>query len=116
MDKYKTYKVEKVSKCDTCDFYVKSQKKKTKPDDGRIPSLFSNVSFMRKQNCITKEEERSIHQLISLVRSGNLRNRTVHGDNDIITKQIVEQSLQGILDLQELLTRIVNNKKQEEMN
>lgn len=116
LDKYKTYKVEKVSKCDTCDFYVKSQKKKTKPDDGRIPSLFSNVSFMRKQNCITKEEERSIHQLISLVRSENLRNRTVHGDNDIITKQIVEQSLQGILDLQELLTRIVNNKKQEEMN
>ena len=42
--------------------------------DGMPPSIFANVSFMRKNGCITSEEAATMKQLISKIRDQRLRN------------------------------------------
>ena len=75
--------------------------------DGMPPSIFANVSFMRKNGCITSEEDaKKMRRLISKIRDDGLRNDTTHGRNSAIDKDTIKDSLKGIMELQALLIEL----------
>lgn len=77
------------------------------------PSLFANIKFMLQNNCITQNEAKKIQRLIAKIRNDKLRNKTVHGENSKASKKIVEESLQGIMELQNVFVEIAERAVQE---
>ena len=105
---YFAYKEAKISRCDDCKFFDGSSEEK--PYDGMPPSLFSLVSYMFEKGCISKENSKTIKKLISTIRNDGLRNRTMHGNNYEVSKNVVERSLEGIMKLQDLFVEIANQE------
>lgn len=113
-DKYAIYRTTKISPCDSCKLITDSVKEK--PHGGMKPSLFANVNFMLQNNCITEYEAKNIHRLIGKIRKDEMRNKTVHGEINEISKKNVEQSLQGIMKLQDMLVEITKRALQEKID
>ena len=84
--------------------------------DGMPPSIFANVSFMRKNGCITSEEAATMKQLISKIRDQRLRNDTTHGRNSAIDKDTIKDSLKGIMELQALLIELSDKAAEKKEN
>lgn len=114
-EKYMKYSTSKISPCDVCGFLPDSAKKK--PYNGMEPTLFAHVNFMLQNNCITKDEKKNLLRLISKIRNDKLRNKTVHGENSEASKKIAEESLQGIMELQNVFIEIAdrNGTKENEL-
>ncbi len=110
-NEYVTYRTTKISPCDTCEFIADSVEKK--PCNAMEPSLFANIKFMLQNNCITQNEAKKIQRLIAKIRNDKLRNKTVHGENSKASKKIVEESLQGIMELQNVFVEIAERAVQE---
>ena len=64
--------------------------------DGMPPSIFANVSFMRKNGCITSEEAATMKQLID--------------------KDTIKDSLKGIMELQALLIELSDKAAEKKEN
>ena len=84
--------------------------------DGMPPSIFANVSFMRKNGCITSEEAATMKQLIPKIRDQRLRNDTTHGRNSAIDKDTIKDSLKGIMELQALLIELSDKAAEKKEN
>ena len=110
-DEYTTFRATKISKCDTCKYFLDKSTKK--PYEGMLPSIFANVSFLLKKGCITNKEANIIQRLISKIRDNGLRNDTTHGRNSAISKNTVQNSIDGIMELQTLLVEISDKAAME---
>ena len=110
-DEYNIFRNTKLSKCDTCEYFLGRTAKK--PYDGMPPSIFANIDFFYKKKCITKEDAKKMRRLLSKIRADQLRNNTAHGENSIVSKETVQDSLDGIMELQTLLVRISDKAAKE---
>lgn len=103
-EEYSIFRNKKLSKCDTCEYFSSQTAKK--PYDGMPPSIFANIDFFYKKKCITKEDAKKMRRLLLKIRADQLRNSTAHGENSIVNKDTVQDSLDGITELQTLLVEI----------
>lgn len=108
---YIKYRQSKESKCDTCKYFDSSSG--NKPYAGMVPSMFSNIKFLCSKKCISCNEMKTIQKLFSKVRNDNLRNKIAHGEENKISHDIVQKSLDSLMELQSFLVNIVDKKRQE---
>lgn len=110
-DEYNAFSQKESSKCDTCGEYKKSGKER--PYGKQKPSLFANIAYLYEHKCITNTERKKISRLISKARNDSLRNRTVHGENNIITKREAEETYDSIMELQKEFRNIEMKKEND---
>lgn len=84
------------------------------PKNGkRFPSLFANLKYLKDRECISKSEFEGLEDYIHKIRNDTLRNKIVHGMKFHASKKDAEQSLNLLLDMQDMFQTIANKCKKE---
>lgn len=112
-NEYLSFANEKVSKCDSCGYY--NGKESEKPRKDMVRSIYENLTFLQKRDCITKSERNRLKAYFSRLRSNDLRNIISHGADYAVSRKDAENAEKALLDMQQCFLEIEDRLKQESL-
>lgn len=109
---YEEFSKSRISSCDKCKLFLNSTEHE-KPHFGMEPSLFQHINYIVDKCKLSNKQEKELKKLISKVRNDGLRNAVVHGRTNNVSLSVVNQSIETLMELQDLFLCIEREIKQK---
>ncbi|MFR1685707.1 MAG: hypothetical protein ACLSVX_00840 [Massilimicrobiota timonensis] len=117
-EEYEIFSKSKISSCDVCPLYIKSEEK-MKFHSGMEPSIYKHIDYLVDKCKLSKQQGKKLRSVLSKIRNDTLRNDIVHGRTNKISLEQVNQSMDLLMELQEIFLDIekqILNKNDYEEN